>query len=169
MPQFANCLVFEWGWGFFALLIVLFIVIVGLLLFLAWFFGLRRPARGVDEIAYDKTTVRGGLARLAFVVVVIGAIGYGLYWGYDKARTSFEVSFDTASASPVELETLRNKFQPDTQASVTIRDRAKKFLVSGKFGGACVEDLFESICRHYNDQLICDSSKINRSLAVDMK
>jgi hypothetical protein len=137
--------------------------------FLAWFFGLRRPARGVDEITYDKITVRGVIARPALVIAVIGAVAYGLYWGYDKARTSFEVTFDRASAPPADLETLRNEFQPDTQATITIGDRAKKFLVSGKFQGACVEDLFESICRHYNEQIVCRSSKVGRSVAIDMK
>jgi hypothetical protein len=33
MPQFAECLVFEWGWEFFAFLIVVFVVIVCFLLF----------------------------------------------------------------------------------------------------------------------------------------
>jgi hypothetical protein len=168
MPQFAECLVFEWGWGFFAFLTITFIVIVGLLLFLAWFLGLHRPTSRADEIVYDKTTVRGAIARLAFIIVVIGAIGYGLYWGYDKARTSFEVSFNTTSA-PADLEKLRNKFQPDTQATITIGDRAKNFSVSGKFKGVCVEDLFESICRHYNDQIVCRSSKFGRSVAIDMR
>jgi hypothetical protein len=123
----------------------------------------------VDELTYENFAARGPIVRLVFVFVLIGAIGWLLYWGHDKARSSFEVSFDTASAPPVDLDTLRDKFQPDTQVTITIRDRAKKFLVSGKFEGACVEDLFESICRHYNGKLTCDSSKLNRSLTVDMK
>jgi len=169
MPQFARCVLFEWGWAFFAGLAISFLVLLALLLFLAWFFGMRGPGPGVDEALYDKFGLRGPIVRWAGVIVVIGAIGYGLYWSYDKARTSFEVRFDTATAPPVDLDTLRDKFQPDTQVTITIRDRAKKFLVSGRFEGACAEDLFESICRHYNDKLKCESSTLNQSLAVDMR
>jgi hypothetical protein len=169
MPQLARCLVFEWGFGFFVGLAVLFVLGLSLLLFLAWYFGLRRPARGVDQMGYKDFLVRGPVVRWVFIVGVIVGAGYLLYWGYDKFRTSFAVSFDTASAPPVELETLRNKFQEDTQATITIRDRAKRFLVSGKFEGACVVDLFETICRHYDGQIVCNSSKFSRSLAIDMK
>jgi hypothetical protein len=146
-----------------------FFLVLALLLFLAWFFGLRGPARGVDQANYDKFGVRGPIVRWIGVIVVIGAIGCGLIWGYEKVRSSFEVRFDTATAPPFDLDTLRGKFQPDTQVTITIHDRAKKFLVSGRFEGACVEDLFESICRHYNGKLACDSSILKRSLAVDVK
>jgi hypothetical protein len=173
MPQFAECLVFEWGYGFFVLLIVVFLVVLAFLLFLVWFFGLRQPAptptATPEEIGYDKFTLRGPFVRPLAVLVAIGLIGWGLYWGYDKARTTYEVAFNTASAPPAELETLRDKFQQETQATLTIRDRAKKFLVSGKFEGACAIDMFESICRHYNDQIVCNSSKWNRTLEIDKR
>jgi hypothetical protein len=169
MPQFARCVLFEWGWAFFAGLAISFLVVLALLLFLAWFFGLSGHARGVDQVLYDKFGVRGPIVRWVGVIVVIGAIGYGLYLSYDKTRSSFEVRFDTATGPPVDLDTLRDKFQSDTQVTITIRNPAKKFLVSGRFEGACAEDLFESICRHYTGKLTCDSSILNQSLAVDMR
>lgn len=169
MSQFGECLVYEWGLWFFLVLAALFVLGLGLLLFLAWFFGFRGPARGVDQIDYQGFTVRGKPARIIVVGAVIIGVAALLYWGYGQFRNSFAVSFDTASGPPAELEMLRNKFQSDTQATITVRDRAKKFLVSGKFEGACVEDLFKSICRHYNGQLACDASMVSRRLAIDIK
>jgi hypothetical protein len=147
----------------------LLLLAAGLIRFLIWYFGLRGSAQGVDQIGYDKLTASGPIVRIVLFLLVVGGAVYLVYGQYDKFRNSYAVSFDTASASPVELEALRQKFQPDTQATITIREPAKKFLVSGRFDGACVQDLFESICRRYDGKISCTSSMLNRTLIVDLK
>jgi hypothetical protein len=92
-----------------------------------------------------------------------------VYKGYEGFKESYSASFDTASTSGIELEPLRNKFQGDTQATIIVREPARTFVVNGHYEGACVQDMFEAICRQYAGQLSCETSLLRRTLIVDLK
>jgi hypothetical protein len=102
-------------------------------------------------------------------LLVIGAIVYGVYSAYGKVRDSYSVLFDTASTPGIELEALRDKFQGETQATIIVSDPAKKFVVGGRYEGACVQDLLESICRQYSGKLVCSTSLLKRTVTVGLK
>jgi hypothetical protein len=172
MPQFARCLlVYEWGWGFFLLLAIGVIVVVAFVLFWIWFLGLRNPVatEGPTSAGWKDFILRGHPVVLLLVLLVLVGAGYMVYLGYDKFRNSYSVSFENASAPPITLDALRDKYQEETQATIIVTPRAKSFLVSENFDGACVPDLFEAICRHYNDKLSCRSSWTDPTLTVDLK
>jgi hypothetical protein len=167
MAQSAECLVLEWGWVFLALLVVGGLILCGLLALLISFLRLRTPPANNSEIGYDKATAKGPIVTYFAYLLALVAVGWVVYLGYDKFRTAYSVSFDTASTPGMDLESLRDKFQEDSRATIIVRDPAKKFLVTGRFEGACVQDLFEAICRRYVGQLSCKTSLLDRTLIVD--
>jgi hypothetical protein len=169
MAELGRCTLFEWGWPFLVIVAVAGVSLIVALIYLAKFFGLHRRTPTPDEANFDGFTIRGSLARFGFFIVLLGAIGYAVYYGYDRFHETYSVAFDTASGPSVSLETLRSKFQGDTQATIIIGDRAKKFSVTGHYEGACTLELFETICRQYASRLSCNASLKNQTLTVDAK
>ena len=169
MAELGQCVLFEWGWPFLTIVAVATLLLIGALIYLAKFFGLNRRTSAADQASYLGLSLKGSAARFLAFIVVVGGIIYVVYLGYDKFHTTYSVSFDTASAPSVNLETLRSKFQGDTQATVILSDRAKNFSVSGHYKGACTPALFESICRQHSDRLSCKGSWVHRTMTVDVK
>jgi hypothetical protein len=169
MPQLAQCVVFEWGLGFIITVVAMAFAVVVLIVFVIWIFGLHKSFKGASRLSFKSFQVSGPAALCFIVPAAILALGYAVYWTYGKIENSYAVTYDTATGSSIKLEALRDKFQGDTQATITVRDSAKNFLVSGRFEGSCVADLFQSICRHYEDRISCESSLIHGSVVVDAR
>jgi hypothetical protein len=170
MAELGRCVVYEWGWQFILIAIIVASFVVVGLLFLAKFFKLNLPTSVLSQTnLFEKIALKGPIANFAGWIVVLGAIGYAVYFGYDKFHTTYSVAFDTASAPSVDLEMLRSKFQRDTKATIILSHRAKAFSVSGHYEGACTPELFESICRQYPDRLSCNGSWVNQTMSVDAR
>ncbi len=168
MPQFCKCVLFEWGWPFLVgLLIVAALVVVGLVL-LFKIFGLTAPGPWRDAISFKDLSVQGPTARVFGYIAIIVLVFWVTYEGYKQVSSSFSVAFDTASGPYVALQTLRDKFQQDSEATVLIQGPAKTFSISGRFEGACAPDLFEKICRQYNEKISCKTSWIKRMVTVEL-
>jgi len=168
MSQFGQCLVLEWGWGFLIGAGIGLIVLCGILGLLIWFFRLRGGSK-TSKGSYHGVTIAGPIVPFIASLAIIVAVGYGLYLGYDKFRTTYSVSFDTASGQSKDLGELRDFYQPDTQVTILVKDRARHFPVTGRFEGACVQDLFETICRQYSSKLSCDTSMLRRTVTIDLR
>jgi hypothetical protein len=179
MPQFAECFVLEWGWSFLLLLILgglLLVVFVG---FVIWLFGYRywraQPGGERTIFGYDKwkleTSGRGvtiAKAIVTFVAIagVLGGSWYAITTGYEKYQHAYSVALDSPSVA-VELDKVRENFQGETAVTITIADPARKFGVTGTYHGACVQDLFKSICRQHASRISCDTSLWYRTLVID--
>jgi hypothetical protein len=180
MPQFAQCFFLEWGWPFLLVLLgggVLLAVVVGIVI---WFFGFRywreQPGGERTILGFDKwkfeTSGRGvTLGKMIVAVVGIAAVLGGSYYvvksGYDNYQHAYAVSLDSPSV-PVELEKVRERFQGETNVTITVAEPAKKFAVTGTYHGACVKDLMDSICRQHASRISCETSLLRRTLLVDV-
>jgi len=169
MAELGRCVVFEWGWQFLAVVAGATVVLVIALVLLARFFKLNLPSTTPDEGEAKGITLKGPVVRFLVFVGLVVAIGYAIYFAYDKFHASYAVLFNSTSAPDVNLESLRSKFQGETHATIIISDRAKAFSVAGRYEGACPPDFFESICRQYSDRLSCNASLLDRTLTVDAK
>ena len=171
MSQFAGCLVLEWGWGFLAWTGIVFFAVVGVLVLIIKL--VRKPTQAPSQpasVILEKLGVIITGEQAVFVAVIllaISAIGYVTYKGYESFKDSYSVAVDSPEIG-VELQALRDKFQGETQATIIIRDAAKKFSVTGSYEGACVSNLFDSICRKYTSKLSCRTSWFDRTLVVDL-
>jgi len=169
LPEFAGCLILEWGWGFLAGISVFILALIGALVFLIKRVGTSwRRRLPPSEVVIEKFGVRvtGAAVNIVVVVGAVGAIGYAVYKGYDSFKDSYSVAVDSPT-SGFELQSLRDRFQGETQATITINDHAKSFSVTGSYEGACVGDMFDSICRKYAPKLSCSTSWLHRTLVVD--
>ncbi|WGD50851.1 hypothetical protein QA641_35545 [Bradyrhizobium sp. CB1650] len=141
MAELPWCVFLEWGWTFW---IPALIVAIALII---WFGSLVLQSGGSLSLGYEKikfvTKGRGALGIL-LTVAIFGAIGYGAYQGYKTLKDAYFVALNTPGR---ELEQIRNDFQGDTRVELLVRDPAKTFTIAGSYRGACVPDLFESICR----------------------
>jgi hypothetical protein len=175
MSQFAQCLVLEWGWGFLIWVGIGLLLLCGVLATLIIFFGLRPRSKSgklsskSGKVGWHNFTLTGYIVNFVVFLAVIGVVGYGLILGFSKYGTTYSVSFDTASGPSKDLGELRDWYQPDTQVTILIKDHARRFPVTGRYEGACVQDLFESICRQYNSKLSCNTSILSRTITIDLR
>src|SRR5215831_771861 len=145
MPQFAGCVVLEWGWGFLALFAAAIIAIAIILAFVVWFFMLRKnPTRqNRESVVIEKLGLKATGPRVITLIAFLGAIvgiGWVVHLGYEKFRHSYAVALDSPTVE-ITLENVKDKFQGETQATIIVRDAAKKFVVTGSYEAACVFDL----------------------------
>jgi hypothetical protein len=163
MPEVLWCVSLEWGWGF--LLPVLLVALV-LIVFLG--FLMLKGGSGHLSVAYEKMKVMatGGPANIGITILIVCAIGYGIYQSYNTLKDAYFVSLSTPGR---ELEQVRNDFQSETHLVITVKDPAKKFVIAGSYRGACVADLFDAICRQYAAHIFCDTPIWKRTLTVDLK
>jgi len=178
LAQFTGCLFLEWGWGFLILIGIGVLLFVGALVLLIKLVGMpqaqlagsgdgEQAGSGDGEVEAKGLTLRGPLVRVVLIVGAVVVIVYFISKGYDGFKDSYSVAWDSPSDG-VELQTLRDKFQGDTQATIVINEPAKKFSVIGSYEGACVQDMFTSICRKYAPKLSCSTLWLKRTLVVDL-
>jgi hypothetical protein len=126
-----------------------------------------RGGRNTLTVGYEKLKVvasGAGLTGILITVLLVVLGGYAVREGYKSLRDNYFVALNTPGK---ELDELRNKYQNDTHVTISIKEAAKKFMITGSYEGVCVPDLFESICRQYASQIFCDVSWRNRTLTVD--
>jgi hypothetical protein len=163
MPELLWCVSLEWGWRF-------WMPALGVaLLLLIWFGFLILRGAGSLTVGYEKVKVIAkGNGPLGVVVTaaIIGLVTYVVYQGYTSLKDAYFVALNTAGR---ELEQVRDDFQRETRVEINVLDPAKKFVIAGSYRGACVPDLFESICRQYAPRIVCKASLWERTLVVDLK
>jgi hypothetical protein len=163
VPELAWCVALEWGWWFCGpALLIAFAVLV-------WLAILVVRDVGTLSVSYEKIKViakGNGAVGVVVTAAIIGLIIYGVILGYRSLKDSYLVALSTPGR---ELEQIRNDFQGETHVEISIKDSARKFVVSGSYRGACVPDLFEAICRQYASHIICRSSSWKQTLIVDQK
>jgi hypothetical protein len=127
-----------------------------------------RSGAGRLSVGYEKVRVMatGGPVNIVITILIVGGVGFGIYEAYKTLKDAYFVALNTPGR---ELEQVRNDFQSETHVEVTVKDPAKKFIIAGSYRGACVPDLFESICRQYGARIMCDTSMWKRNLTVDLK
>jgi hypothetical protein len=163
MPELLWCVSLEWGWWFWAPALVVALAL------LIWFAFLILRGAGSLTLGYEKVKVitKGtGPTGVVITVIIIGFVGYVVYQGYKTLKDAYFVALNTGGR---ELEQVRNDFQRETHVEISIKDPAKKFVIAGSYRGACVPDLFESICRQYAPRIVCETSSWKRTLIVDLK
>ena len=168
MADLRNCLFLEWGWIFWAALGFVVLLVCGVLG--AFLVLIARGGWNSLALGYEKWKLiakGAGVTGVVTTVVLIVLAGVAVYQGYEHLKNSYFVALNTPAG--VILEDVRNKFQGDTHITITIKEPAKKFLVVGSYRGACVPDLFDSICRQYSSQLFCDKSWMHGTLDVDLR
>jgi hypothetical protein len=170
LAQFAGCLVLEWGWGFLTLTGIGTLLFVGLLVLLIKLIGMPRTPQAASEEAFEAQGVKVSGSVVVRVVVILAAVGLIWYFiskAYDGFKDSYSVAWDSPSLG-AELQMLRDKFQGETKATIIVNDPAKKFSVTGSYEGACVQDMFDAICRKYAPKLSCGTSWLHRTVVIDL-
>jgi hypothetical protein len=163
MPELLWCVSLEWGWWFWG-------PALGVaLLLLIWFGFLIWRGTGSLTLGYEKVKViakgNGPWGVVVTGAIIIG-IGYGVYEGYTSLKDAYFVALNTPGR---ELGQVREDFQRETHVEISVKDPAKKIVIAGSYRGACVPDLFDSICRQYAPRIFCETSLWKRTLIVDLK
>lgn len=163
MPEVVGCISLEWGWIFLLPVLVGAMVLIILIAVLMIKGGASRLTVGYEKIRLGAT---GGPVNIVITIGIVVAIGYGLYRGYNGLKDAYFVALNTPGR---ELGQIREDFQGETHLVITIKDTAKKFVVTGNYRGACVADLLDAICRQYANKLSCEKSSWQRTLTIDLK
>ncbi|WP_271592214.1 hypothetical protein [Bradyrhizobium sp. CCBAU 65884] len=163
MPELPWCVFLEWGWTFWIPVLAMAAILI------VWLGFLVLRSDGSLSLGYEKIKVvtkgNGPLGVVVTAVILIG-VGYSVYEGYRTLKDAYFVALNTPGR---ELEQIRNDLQSETRVELLIKDPAKKFSVAGNYRGACVPDLFESICRKYAPRIVCETSVWKRTLVVDVR
>jgi hypothetical protein len=163
MPEVIWCVSLEWGLPFLLPALMAALALIILFTVLIWRGG------GALSISWEKLKVIvtgvGAVSVVVTLLIVLG-IGYVSYQGYKTVKDAYFVAINPPGR---ELGKVREDFQGETRIEITIKDPAKKFVIAGNYQGACVADLFTSICRQYADRISCATSLLNRTLIVDLK
>lgn len=149
-------------------------MIFGIIVILLWWF-LRAALKKGQTLSVTWKAIKvviSGLSSALLLGIVVGvgsiiALIILIVVGYKIYGNSYYVAFSSPSVG-VPLETLREKFQGDTQATIVIADSAKKFLITGDYEGKCVRDLLQSICRQYSSRLSCKTDWRGRMVKVEL-
>jgi hypothetical protein len=179
MPSFLWCFALEWGVGFLVgaiIVLVAFCVGFGRLTWyvLSWWSRRRRDQQPV-EVSFGEWRIKIpqalslALIILFVYVLPIGAIGLILYFKYEDIEKAYAVNMDLRTA-PETLDEVAAYYRASTPVRIKISDAAKKVSIKGEYGGLCVADFFESICRQYDSQISCKPpSPWNRTLTIDVE
>jgi hypothetical protein len=163
MPEVISCASLEWGWKFWLPALIIVVLLLCVLAYL-----LIRAQSGHLIFNWDKFKVAatGDWPRMVVTILILVGLGWAILEGYKTIRDAYIVALTTPGRA---LEQVRDDFQGETHVLITVSDAAKKFTVVGNYRGACVTDLFETICRKYADKLACKSSAWDRTFTVDLK
>jgi hypothetical protein len=163
MPEVLWCVSLEWGWKFWVPALVLALAVLAGLVVLIW------RSDGSLTLVYEKAKVMAkgrGMAGAVIMLLIIGGGAYAIYEAYLTLKNAYFVSLNTPGR---ELEQVRNDIQSETHVEIDVKDPAKKFIIAGRYRGACASDMFESICRQYAPRIVCETSLWQRTLIVDLK
>lgn len=179
MPSYIWCIALEWGVVFLASALIVLVLVCAVFGRLTWsvlsWWSRRRRDRQPVEVSFGEWRIKIpqalSLALIVLFVCVlpIGAIGLFLYVKYEDIEKAYAVSMDLRTA-PETLEEIANYYRASTPVRIKISDAAKKASIKGEYGGLCVADFFESICRQYDAQIACEPpSPWDRTLIIDVK
>ncbi|MEY9604316.1 hypothetical protein [Bradyrhizobium japonicum] len=178
MRSLLCCYALEWGGGFLAVAVSALLGVGLVLAGVAWFVLSRwyRKRRGREraEVGYRDWRLRGQAlisALVIFFVFLVPSIAVGLYvyFKYEDIEKAYAVNMDLRTA-PETLEEIADYYRASTPVSIRISEAAKKISIKGEYGGLCVADFFESICRQYDSQISCEPPSLRRrTLTIDVK
>lgn len=177
LPQLADCLFLEWGATFWLVTIVIIVAIVGFFILLIWFLSRRHGTSTNEAVAIShedsglKVKVSGpmtvGIFAALLVLLLIGCIGFVIYWVSNEFRQEHSVALNSPSRK-VALEDVLEKYKHSTRVKIDIKDRAKNFLINGSYEGECISDLFQSICNQHASEISCTEDKWKQTLTIDL-
>lgn len=100
---------------------------------------------------------KGGSTVILFLVFIILVFGFALWFvprELERFSEKYSVAFDASEKIP--LKSVRDRYQRVTNTNITLEGNIESFAVKGRFSNDCVAELFLSICRQYNNDLICE-------------
>jgi hypothetical protein len=165
--QWINCVLHEEGWKTALAYLVLTVALIGLIAGLLRSLY-RKPGSislGMWEVSLRATE---GMAVLVAAVALIALMFVTLssfVVRYPASRTGFD-----SPSIPLSLETIRTKLLSETQSQIRIAPDAAQFKVAaGEYRARCVAALFDSICRGYPNELVCEMDRFNREISISKK
>jgi hypothetical protein len=162
----------RWGYTFIGLGVCAFIAVA---LISALLFALRSAASGkpimVDPLKMVGISAPFSLTGPPVVIILLvlsAGAAYGAYSLYTNKKTAYFEAAGSNSEAPLLLgEVLSKLGQGNTHLTVSISKKASNFLVPGALSGECRADLFQRICRQYED-LSC-SDVIDGKMSISLK